>query len=130
MNVYNLSAMTRAEAEQLIMNSEGRVCARFYRRQDGTVVTKDCPVGLKAARKKVRKFWTATASMVMALFAGIGLASLGGEEDPGPVMGEMIPVERPYEEPFMGLAAPDDDYVVGKVDEAYADERMGRIRNK
>ncbi|QQS39687.1 MAG: hypothetical protein IPM63_09890 [Acidobacteriota bacterium] len=126
LNVYNLSAMTRVEAEKLIMNTEGRLCARFYRRADGTVITKDCPVGLAAARKKVRKFWTATASLVMALFAGIGLASLGGEEDTGPVMGE-IPYERPYDEPLMGNVAIDDDYIMGAV--APDDhEVVGRVR--
>ncbi|HUF05683.1 MAG TPA: hypothetical protein VMM38_16095 [Aridibacter sp.] len=113
LNVYNLSAMTRAKAEKLIMNTEGRLCARFYRRSDGTVITKDCPVGLAAARKKVRKFWSATASLVMALFAGIGIASVTSSEDPA-VMGE-IPYERPYGEPLMGNFAVDDDYIMGAV---------------
>lgn len=127
LNVYNLSAMTRAEAEQLIMNTEGRLCARFYRRPDGTVITKDCPVGLAAAKKKVRKFWTATASLAMALFAGIGLASLGNEEESPAVMGEMVPVERPYGEPLMGNVAIDDDYVMGAV---APDDRevVGKVR--
>ncbi len=30
LNVYNLSGMARKEAEGLLMNSEGRVCARFF----------------------------------------------------------------------------------------------------
>src|SRR5215472_2919723 len=30
LNVYNLSEMTRAEAERLILSHEGRLCARFY----------------------------------------------------------------------------------------------------
>ena len=45
LNVYNLSGMTRDEAEQLVMNSEGRLCVRFFRRKDGTVLTQDCPAG-------------------------------------------------------------------------------------
>ena len=45
MNVYNLSAMTKSEAETLLINSEGRLCARFYRRADGTILTQNCPVG-------------------------------------------------------------------------------------
>ena len=44
-NVYNLSAMTTAEAETLLGKVEGRLCVRFYRRTDGTVLTSDCPVG-------------------------------------------------------------------------------------
>ena len=45
LNVYNLSGMTREEAEGLIMRAEGRLCVRFYKRRDGTVITQDCPVG-------------------------------------------------------------------------------------
>jgi hypothetical protein len=41
-NVYDLSALTRAEAEALLARAEGTLCLRFYRRADGTVVTSDC----------------------------------------------------------------------------------------
>ncbi len=53
LNVYNLSAMTRAEAEALVREKEGRLCVRFYRRKDGTVLTRDCPGPLFAARSPV-----------------------------------------------------------------------------
>jgi hypothetical protein len=46
LNVYNLSAMTESEALKLIAEREGRVCVRMYKREDGTVMTRDCPVGL------------------------------------------------------------------------------------
>ncbi len=52
LNVYNISAMTRREAEQLITSHEGRLCLRFYRRNDGTVLTQDCPRGLRAVVKR------------------------------------------------------------------------------
>ncbi|HMT07118.1 MAG TPA: hypothetical protein PKA82_03870, partial [Pyrinomonadaceae bacterium] len=45
LNVYNLSGMTKDEAEALITNAEGRLCVRLYRREDGSVITQDCPVG-------------------------------------------------------------------------------------
>jgi hypothetical protein len=41
-NVYNLSAMTREEAEALIGKREGRMCVRFFRRADGTISTARC----------------------------------------------------------------------------------------
>ena len=47
LNVYNLSAMTEREVQRLIANSQGRVCGRFYRRADGTILTQDCPRGLR-----------------------------------------------------------------------------------
>jgi hypothetical protein len=51
LNVYNLSEMSRADAEAFVARSEGRVCVRFYRRQDGTLLSRDCPVGLRALRQ-------------------------------------------------------------------------------
>jgi hypothetical protein len=52
LNVYNLSAMSREDAAALIVEREGCLCVRFYRRADGTVLTQDCPVGLRALRRK------------------------------------------------------------------------------
>lgn len=47
--VYDVSAMRREEVEALLREHEGqRLCVRFYRREDGRVVTSDCPVGLEA----------------------------------------------------------------------------------
>lgn len=54
-NVYNLSGMTRPEAEALIRSREGELCIRLARRADGTVSTDDCPIGLRAARDAVRR---------------------------------------------------------------------------
>ncbi len=39
LNVYNLSAMSRYEAESLIARTEGRLCVRFFRRKDGSILT-------------------------------------------------------------------------------------------
>lgn len=41
LSVHNLSEMTTSEVEALLQPG-GRVCARLYRRWDGTVVTGDC----------------------------------------------------------------------------------------
>jgi len=65
LNVYNLSAMTRAEAETLIQTTEGRLCGAFYQRRDGTILTADCSVGLRAARRH----FAALAGGIAALFA-------------------------------------------------------------
>lgn len=40
-DVFNLSAMSRAEAERLLAEQMGRLCVNFCRRTDGTVVTRD-----------------------------------------------------------------------------------------
>jgi len=73
LNVYNLSGMTRSEAEHLIARNEGRLCVRFYRRRDGSIITKDCPVGLRAIRRRVSYVARAIGSMVLGLFAGLGV---------------------------------------------------------
>jgi hypothetical protein len=68
-NVYNLSDMTRKEAEALVReNGEGRLCIRFYRRADGTVLTDNCPVGLRAMRNAIVNRWAVMVSLAAALF--------------------------------------------------------------
>jgi hypothetical protein len=73
LNVYNLSSMTRADAEHLIARTEGRLCVRFYRRRDGSIITKDCPVGLRALGRRVSYIAKAVVSLVLGLFAGLGV---------------------------------------------------------
>jgi hypothetical protein len=51
-HVYNLSAMARDDAEQLIADTEGSVCVRMYQRADGMVLTSDCPEGVRLRRRK------------------------------------------------------------------------------
>ena len=70
LNVYNLSDMTRDETETLIMNAEGRLCVRFYKRIDGSVITQDCPVGWAKLKQRTRVYATATFSLLMALLTG------------------------------------------------------------
>lgn len=71
LNVYNLSEMTRPEAEALVLRAEGgRLCARFYRRADGTVITRDCPAGLRALRRRASRRAGAALAAVLALFGG------------------------------------------------------------
>ena len=70
LHVYNLSEMTRAEAEALVARTEGRLCARFYRRADGTVLTKDCPTGLSAARRRAGRAAAAAFAALLSLCGG------------------------------------------------------------
>ena len=44
-NVYNFSELTEDEALALLRRHEGRVCVGVFQRDDGTSMTKDCPVG-------------------------------------------------------------------------------------
>ncbi|HZW05892.1 MAG TPA: hypothetical protein VFF65_02120 [Phycisphaerales bacterium] len=73
LDVHNLSAMTRTEAEAFLRErlggEGGRLCARIYRRADGTVLTADCPVGLAALRARARRG-------ALRVAAALGLTSL------------------------------------------------------
>ena len=70
LNVYNLSAMTKAQAENLIVRTEGRLCVRFFRRKDGSILTQDCPVGLRALRQRLSRIRRAVAVALLGFFTG------------------------------------------------------------
>lgn len=108
-NVFNLSAMSRDDAERLLAERlGGELCVRFYQRADGTVMTEDCPVGVSKKRRK-KAVLAAAGAGAMAL-AGTGLFSttmMMGK--PAPTMGEMVSVEEPPAPPIpsvMGTIAP------------------------
>lgn len=69
LNVYNVAGMTSGEAESLIANHEGRLCVRLHKRADGTVLTKDCPVGFRAYQKRISRFAGATLAAILGLFS-------------------------------------------------------------
>jgi hypothetical protein len=48
--VYDISAMSRAEAERFLREQSGPVCVTFRRRKDGKVMTSDCEVGARRRR--------------------------------------------------------------------------------
>ena len=79
LNVYNLSEMTKAQAEDLIIKSEGNLCVRFYRRADGTILTQDCPVGWQAVKRRISKTAAAFASLIFGLLSGFGLNTFFSE---------------------------------------------------
>jgi hypothetical protein len=66
LNVYNISRMTAGQVEALIDQTEGRFCARLYRRADGTILTRDCPVGLRAIRRRVSRIGGAAITAMMS----------------------------------------------------------------
>lgn len=67
-NVYNLSALPREDAERLIRSRDGALCARLYRRADGTVLTADCPVGQRNLRERIALRFAAVLAAGLALF--------------------------------------------------------------
>lgn len=128
LNVYNLSGMTRDEAEQLITNHEGRLCVRFYRRADGSVITADCPVGWAKVKQRTRAAVTAAASLVMALFTGVLVSDFFSER-------QSVTMGKPFERTMGAIAVqgnvavepprrqPDGNFELGKMKALTEDEK-------
>lgn len=96
LHVHNISGMTRAEAEAFLARSlpfsdggqasSPRVCGRFFRRADGTILTADCPIGLRerlaaaafASRARLRRI---VALGALALTATLAWATRSSRAD-------------------------------------------------
>ncbi len=107
-NVYNLSEMSRDEAERFMMEKEGKVCIRMYVRHDGTVITDDCPVGLRkakralqAAQRRILKTVAACTALVSSTFFG-GIALAQKSKEPAPAAPNKQPVPNNSPQPLMG----------------------------
>jgi hypothetical protein len=105
LNVYNLSGMSREEAENLITNAEDRLCVRFYRRLDGTVITENCPVGWAKVKQRAKVTLTATFSFLLSLWGAlfaVAVFSKPGRAD----RVDILTVATPTPAPLMGYIAP------------------------
>jgi hypothetical protein len=71
-NVYNFAKMSADEAQQLLVTREGRVCGRFYRRSDGTLLTADCPIGM---HRRVRKVAYAAILLLLGATSAVAFGS-------------------------------------------------------
>lgn len=67
-SVYNTSAMTADEVSTLLSKEGPLPCLRLYRRADGTLITKDCPKGLKRVRAGWQNLKRLVAAAWLALF--------------------------------------------------------------
>ena len=103
LNVYNFSGMSRTEAENLLLNSEGRLCVRFYKRADGTVLTKDCPVGWQAIKRRVSKVAAAFVSLLFGVLSGLGLTAFFNQLNKGDLMEKISSEDSKYR--TMGVVA-------------------------
>jgi len=91
-NVYNLSSMNRSEAEEFLHELEGVSCVRLFRRGDGTVITDDCPVGVRETRKAI--YWMIgklAAAIHLALIAIGGIEALNNKPDALAALGKIEP---------------------------------------
>lgn len=95
-NVYNISTLTESDARNLLHSLEP-ICARIYRRPDGTVVTNACPSPTPLVSSGRRRFQFSLASLMVLLTASAGLAASA------PWIGEKV---RPLLDRFTQKIAP------------------------
>ena len=89
LNVYDVSAMTREEAEQLIRSTSGRLCMRLHRRADGRLITKDCPVGVSAMRRRIAYMVASATAIVIAAYASSAAIWTSGESPEDSTFGQI-----------------------------------------
>jgi hypothetical protein len=122
MNVYNLSNMTKNDAESLLLSAEGRLCVRYYHRADGSIMTGNCPVGLRALKRRAYGFSRAVVSSVLSFFAGMavlaGLETAQNSIDNRPEAGlDLIsPVPLTISEPQEEFHRPEQFTIMGDID--------------
>lgn len=135
-NVYDLSELSGDEARALILRHEGKLCVRFFRRRDGTVLTKDCPEGVRAAR--VRSAGIAAGIAAAAGLAGGLIQGLRGRQLPvavaPPVAQPVTPTDEvevpppaPPPEPMMGAMVYTPEPTPPAPVEPEPEVRMGRV---
>jgi hypothetical protein len=55
MFLYDIAGLSANAAQALTANTEGPSNGRLFKRRDGKVMTRNCPVGLEALRARLRK---------------------------------------------------------------------------
>jgi hypothetical protein len=114
-DVYNLSGMTRDQAEALLIQRAGNLCVRYFQRQDGTILLADCTIGAGRSRTR-RRVVAAGAAALLAGGAGLAamhrpretLGSVAYKAGPDVTMGRMA-LPDPQVAPPAAAQSPDED---------------------
>jgi hypothetical protein len=67
LDVYNFSEMTPLEINQIVAARTGRLCARFYQRPDGKMLTEDCPDGIPARVQRTARIAAAALAALVTI---------------------------------------------------------------
>ncbi len=93
-NVYNLEAMHAEEIVDLIERTEGQFCRRVFLRSDGTVLTADCPVGLRRIARAAKRRLLLTAALAASAAAWIASYVFFGRPAAPEVVGPDKPIAK------------------------------------
>ncbi|HBQ15524.1 MAG: hypothetical protein RLP09_43865 [Sandaracinaceae bacterium] len=104
--VYDFAGLTALEATRLVLESEGALCARLFRRKDGKLLTADCGPGRRRHRRRLTVLGAAAAAVTGAV------AVTGGFASPAPPAPTANSLERAMQEraalPWRAPSAPSD----------------------
>jgi hypothetical protein len=103
-HVFNLSAMTRTEAERVVCDHAGGLCVRFARTDDGKVQTLDYRP--PAGRPRGWRFWTVLSTCAAALVAGVNGYVLARGRPPAALPAAMTNLGRVRQPVIMGGVCP------------------------
>jgi len=102
-HVYDISGLTRDQAEELIIEKEGVLCVRYFQRADGTILLADCEIGLEQKRR--RRLFAAGAAATLAAGGMLGYELARPEKlermepaavvQPAPETIPMVPIPAP-----------------------------------
>jgi hypothetical protein len=67
LDVYDFSEMTSVEINQIVAARTGRLCARFYQRPDGKMLTEDCPQGIPARVQRTARIAAAALAALVSI---------------------------------------------------------------
>jgi hypothetical protein len=71
LHVYDFAQLSTNEARALLVETDRRLCGRIFVRRDGTLLTKDCPRGLAAMRRRVIGAWATLATLALGLLTSM-----------------------------------------------------------
>lgn len=87
LSVYNISELSSKEVVDLLelQNHLGSKlpCMRLFKRADGTVLTGDCPIGVRRL-EHVRRLWRRIAAALLGFFTFMHPARAGDDQPPSP----------------------------------------------
>jgi len=69
-HVYNITALKSSEAEAFLSSEFGNeICVKYFKRSDGTIITENCPIGLRSLRRqgeRLRKFLSSICGLLLS----------------------------------------------------------------
>jgi hypothetical protein len=74
LDVFNFSEMSEREIERLVEERQGRLCARYYQRPDGTMLTKNCPTAFRASLLRATRVTSAALATIISFVPGLSRA--------------------------------------------------------